>query len=650
MLELKKGIDILTDVGGVSNIAEARAIIDAKLDKENLDKLAPITNEDVLIKIAAAINMCEPDNVFINTGSEADCAWIRNHSLEKGEEKALAKKGHTIHFDLPEDQARLVNQTFYIVNEGEKTSAMAKKVLRSEGHAYVTEYMKGIMKGKTMMVGFYARGPVGAYATTPAIEISSSTYVLHSAELLYRNCYDKFDAEAKRRGIFFTNVHSEGPNTAADVPNARIFMDRSWLTTFSTFCTYAGNTLLMKKGNHRFSVDYATYFGVEKELSEHMFITGLENKAGKTIYFAGAAPSGCGKTTTAMVGSGFVGDDLAQMWIAEDGTCRAINPEAGIFGIVEDVNREGDPMLMKSLRDDDTEVIWSNVLVGEDKVPYWSGSGEDIPTEGVNFQGPWKKGMTDANGKVVPPSHKNSRCTIDAKAIENHNAEANADPAGVPVQVITYSGRDADTMPPVWVAKNNTAGVAVGASIVSAATATEIGATGVRRQPWANAPFIPGALADYMDAQFKFFNSSKFSDGNRPIMAGLNYFLTHANRGSDGKGLLGEKKDVHVWLGWLAEYVTGNVTAIETPIGFVPKYDDLKNLFAGIDKEYPKSMYDMQFSLYIDKIVARIDLQTEAYGKEENLPGQLFEVFEAQKAELNALKEAKGAVVNVETL
>ena len=650
MLELKKGIDILTDVGGVNTIAAARTIIEAKLDDVNREKLAPITNEEALIKIAAAINMCEPDSVFINTGSEEDCAWIRKYSLEKGEEKSLAKKGHTIHFDLPEDQARLVNQTFYIVNEDEKTSAMAKKVLRSEGHAYVTEYMKGIMKGKTMMVGFYARGPVGAYATTPAIEISSSTYVLHSAELLYRNCYDNFDAEAKRRGIFFTNVHSEGLNRAEDVPNARIFMDRSWLTTFSTFCTYAGNTLLMKKGNHRFSVDYATYFGVEKELSEHMFITGLENKEGKTIYFAGAAPSGCGKTTTAMVGSGFVGDDLAQMWIAEDGTCRAINPEAGIFGIVEDVNREGDPMLMKSLRDDDTEVIWSNVLVGEDKVPYWSGSGENVPDEGINFQGAWKKGMTDASGKVVPPSHKNSRCTIDAVAIENHNAAANADPAGVAVQVITYSGRDADTMPPVWVAKNSDAGVAIGASIVSAATATEIGATGVRRQPWANAPFIPGALADYMDAQFKFFNSDKYSKGNRPIMAGLNYFLTHANRGSDGSGLLGEKKDVHVWLGWLASYVSGEVKAIETPIGFVPLYDDLKTLFAGIDKEYPKSLYDMQFALYTDKIVARIDLQTEAYGKEENLPPQLFTVFKAQKAELLALKDAHGTVVDVEKL
>jgi phosphoenolpyruvate carboxykinase (GTP) len=650
MLELKKGVDILTEVGGVKTIADARAVLEQKLDTVNREKLAPITNEEALIKIAAAISMCEPDDVFINTGSPEDVEWIRKYALEKGEEKPLAKKGHTIHFDLPQDQARLVNQTFYIVNPDEKISALAKKVVRDEGLEYVQTYMKGIMKGMIMIVGFYTRGPAGAFGTTPAIEMSSSAYVLHSAELLYRNCYDKFDAEAERRGVFFTNVHSEGPNRPEDVPNARIFMDRSWLTTFSTFCTYAGNTLLMKKGNHRFSVDYATYYGMEKELAEHMFITGLKGAEGKVTYFAGAAPSGCGKTTTAMVGTDFVGDDLAQIWIADDGTCRAVNPEAGIFGIVEDVNREGDPFLMKALRDDDTEAIWSNVLISEDGVPYWSGCGEDMPKKGTNFQGEWFEGKTDADGKPVPPSHKNSRVTVDARVIANHNAAANADPDGVPVKVITYSGRDADTMPPVWVAKNSDHGVAIGASIVSAATATEVGASGVKRQPWANAPFIPGALADYMTAQFKFFNSAKFNDDDRPVMAGLNYFLTHANRGGDGKGLLGEKKDVKVWLGWLAEYVHGKVEAIETPIGMLPKYDDLKRLFAGIDKEYPKSLYDMQFALYVDNIVARIDLQTDAYGKEENLPSQLFAVYEEQKKGLLALKEAHGAIVDIEKL
>ncbi len=649
MLELKKGDDILAVVGGISTIDEAKDVITEKLDDENQKKLSPIKNEEALIKIANAITMCTPDSVFINSGSAADVQWVREYSLGKGEEKKLAKEGHTIHFDLPQDQARLVNQTYYIINEGEKMSSLAKSVLRAEAIDYIKEFMPGIMTGKTMMIGFYSRGPVGAEATVPAIEISSSGYVLHSAELLYRNCYSDFDAEAKRVGLFYSNVHSEGNNTPEDVPNARIFMDRSWMTTFSTFCTYAGNTLLLKKGNHRFTVDYATYYKVEEQLSEHMFITGMTGPNGRKTFFAGAAPSGCGKTTTAMAGTDFVGDDLAQFWIDKSGVLRAINPEKGIFGIVEDVNREGDPYLMDCLRGDGTEVIWSNVLV-TDSVPHWIGNGEAAPDKGVNFQGEWHKGKTDGKGNLIPMSHKNSRCTLLASEIENHATELAEDPAGAPVKVITYSGRDADTMPPVWVARNADEGVVIGASIVSKATATEIGATGVRRQPWANAPFIPGALSDYMRAQFTFFNSAKFSDKTRPVMAGLNYFLTHEDRGGAGTGLLGEKKDVKVWLGWLELFAHGDVEGIETPVGFLPRYDDLVPLFKSIDKEYPKSLYDMQFALYIDKIIDRIELQKEAYGKEKDIPDELYEVYAKQKTDLEQIKEKHGMIVVADKL
>ncbi|KJR98610.1 MAG: phosphoenolpyruvate carboxykinase [Desulfobulbaceae bacterium BRH_c16a] len=645
MLELKKGEDILAVVGGVATIAEARNVFADKLDNVNLQKLSLIRNEEALIKVANAIILGRPDSVFINTGSPEDIQWIREYSLKKGEEKKLAKKGHTIHFDLPQDQARLVNQTYYIINPGEKMSSLAKSVLRSDALDYVKKYMPGIMAGKTMIVGFYSRGPVGAEAAIPAIEMSSSGYVLHSAELLYRNCFEHFDAEAERAGLFFTNVHAEGNNTPEDVPNARIFMDRSWMTTFSTFCTYAGNTLLLKKGNHRFSVDYATYYKFEEQLSEHMFITGMTGPGGRKTFFAGAAPSGCGKTTTAMVGSDFIGDDLAQMWIDKNGVLRAINPEKGIFGIVEDVNKEGDPYLMECLRGDNTEVIWSNVLIA-DGVPYWVGNGEEAPDKGVNFQGEWFKGKTDANGKLIPMSHKNSRCTLLASAIANHATELAESPEGAPIKVITYSGRDSDTMPPVWVAKTPDEGVVIGASIVSKATATEVGATGVNRQPWANAPFIPGALADYMKAQFILFNSSKFTDTTRPFMAGLNYFLTHGNRGGSGDKLLGEKKDVKVWLGWLELFANGDVEGISTPIGYLPKYDDLVKLFKTIDKEYPKSLYEQQFSLYIDKIVDRIDLQRNAYSKEADIPVRLFEIYEKQKNQLLQLKDRFGSIVS----
>lgn len=646
MLELKKGVDILAEVGGVKTSDEANAVFEKIMDSETLEKLSKIKNEEARIKIANAIAMCEPSGILIDTGSAEDVQKIREMSLEKGEERKLAMKGHTIHYDLPQDQARLVKQTFYIVNEDEKISSLQKFVKRDEGLSYVKEYMKGIMKGKVLMIGFFSRGPIGAQGAVPAIEMSSSTYVMHSADILYRNCFESFDKEVERKGIFYTNVHAEGLNRPEDVPNARIFMDRSWLTTFSTFCTYAGNTLLLKKGNHRFTVDYSTYYKVEEEISEHMFITGMTGPGGRKTYFAGAAPSGCGKTTTAMVGTDFIGDDLAQLWIADDGTLRGVTPEKGIFGIVRDVNKEGDPNLMKCLREEGTEVIFSNVLVDENDVPHWVGNGEKTPEKGINYQGEWNSDMVD-----IDMSHKNSRCTLVCTAIANHNSEAAESPDGVPIKVITYSGRDADTMPPVWVAKNADEGVVIGASIVSKATATEIGSTGVKRQPWANAPFIPGSLSDYMDAQFKFFNSSKYSEGNRPVISGLNYFLTHENRGGKGSALLGEKRDVKVWLGWLELYTNGDIDAIDTPIGMLPKYDDLKRMFKeDIDKEYSKELYNMQFSLYIDNIIKRIDLQKEAYGKEENLPPQLFKIYDAQKNGLETLKAKYGAIVTPEQI
>ncbi len=123
-------------------------------------------------------------------------------------------------------------------------------------------------------------------------------------------------------------------------------------------------------------------------------------------------------------------------------------------------------------------------------------------------------------------SHPNSRCTLSNSALGNYS-DKNEDPAGVETRIFTYSGRDADTMPPVWVAKDPDQGVVIGACIVSAATATEVGATGVRRQPWANAPFIPGSLGDYMESQFQFFGSDKIAPDKEPILSGLNYFLTH---------------------------------------------------------------------------------------------------------------------------
>ena len=647
----KDVIDIVTELGGVKTPEAAREVFENKLDAVNLSKLNEIKNEAVRLKIANAIVLCGPDSVFIDTGSEEDRQYIRDLSLEKGEESKLPMEGHTIHYDLKEEQGRIIDRTFYIHNEGEEVNSLANLMDRSEAFEDIRDKMTGIMNGKQMLIGFYIRGPVGAPASNPAVEITSSTYVLHSADILYRNVFSLFDREAENTNHFYANIHSEGLNRSEDLPNARVFMDRSHLTTYSFNCTYAGNTLLMKKGNHRFSVDRSVYEKREEQLAEHMFVTGINGPGGRITWMIGAAPSGCGKTTSAMAGDHFVGDDLAQLWIAEDGSVRSINPEAGIFGIVEDVNWEGDPVLMECLRPPGTEVIFSNVLIDDNRVPQWVGNNEDPPPiKGVNFQGPWEKGMVDANGKEIPMSHPNSRCTLKNTALGNYS-DKNEDPAGVETRVVTYSGRDSDTMPPVWVAKDSDRGVVIGACIVSAATATEVGATGVRRQPWANAPFIPGSLGDYMEAQFQFFGSSKIAPDKRPILAGLNYFLTEEARGGTSQKLLGEKRDVKAWMAWLERRAHSEFDAIETPVGYLPKYEDLKNLFKSrIDKEYPEDLYVKQFSLYIDNIVARVDLQIEAYGKEKNIPPKLFDILKAQRQELTALKEKFGPIVTPKQL
>ncbi len=646
MLELGKGMDIVSKIGKIQTRDDADALFKTKMDADHLARIGKIQTTDAVLKIANAAAMCRPDSIFINTGSAADRQFICDLALKKGEEKALAMERHTIHFDLKEEQGRIIDRTFYIANEGEKVSSLASKQMRAEATETVASRMGGIMEGMIMIVGFYIRGPVGAPVSNPALEITSSAYVSHSAEILYRNCYAAFDTEVKQVGHFYTNIHSEGQNRPEDLPNARVYMDRSHRTTYSFYCTYAGNTLLLKKGNHRFSVDKAVYENRGNELSEHMFITGIGGPNDRITWATGAAPSGCGKTTTAMAGDQFVGDDLAQMWRAPDGTIRSINPECGIFGIVADVNREGDPLLMDCLRKPGEEVIWSNVLVDETGVPHWTGNGEPHPDKGINYQGEWHAGMTDENGEPVLISHPNSRCTISSKALPIYSDLAESS-SGVETRIITYSGRDSDTMPPVWVAKTPDEGVAIGACIVSAATATEVGATGVKRSPWANAPFIPGSLADYMAAQFDFFNHPDIAPEKRPVMAGLNYFLTHEARGGAGKKLLGEKRDVKVWLSWLERLAHGEVDVINTPIGHLPRYEDLKELFGKIiGKVYPETLYEKQFSLYIDNIIARIDLQTEAYGKDPETPRALFRVLEAQKKGLLALREKYGAIVS----
>ena len=377
-----------------------------------------------------------------------------------------------------------------------------------------------------------------------------------------------------------------------------------------------------------------------------MFITGVKGPGGRVTWFTGAAPSGCGKTTTAMAGDYFVGDDLAQMWVAHDGTVRSINPECGIFGIIEDVNWSGDPKLMEVLRQQGTEVIWSNVLIDSTGVPHWTGNGEEPPESGVNFQGEWKRGAVDTNGKPVPdfPSQRPCHPVFDGFG-QLFRTGRGPRWGGNPGGHLQWTGQ-----------RHHAAGLGGqdcrrggdhrgmyrlgGDGDRSGGYGRQAGPHGPMRR---SSPVTWGII---WEAQFQFFGSPTIRDDKKPLLAGLNYFLTHEARGGNSKKLLGEKRDVKVWLAWLERRAHNDVEAIETPMGFLPKYPDLRDLFAAIiHKEYTEELYCKQFSLYVDKIVARIDLQMTAYGKDSHIPLKLLEILRRQKEELLSLKNAYGAVV-----
>ena len=624
------------------------ALILSKCDDSNKGKIRQISNIDILATIVNRIELCNPKDIFVHTGSDADCAYIKKMALEVGEETKLAMGGHTIHFDPPSEQGRVVKQTYAVEDEGVYTSSLANAMPRAEADALIENKMKNIMDGKTMLVGFYIRGPIGAPTAYASLTISDSWYLAHQQNNLYRKNPAYFEKQVDLIGFFFTNTHSSG---ALNTKEAYVLTDRKNKQTWAWNVSYLGNCALIKKGHHRLANDNAIYNHRGERLSEHMFITGIKMSDGSTVWIDGAAPSGCGKTTTAMAGDSCIGDDLAQIWLAEDGTIRSINPEIGIFGIVKDVNREGDPVLMERLRNPGSEIIWTNVLVDENNVPHWEGNGERAPKNGKNFQGEWHGGKTNDDGKLIPISHPNARCTIRSNQLSNFSEEAANNPAGVETKVFTYSGRDADTMPPVVAALTPEEGVTFGADITSATTATEVGAKGdVKRSPWANAPFFLGALGDYMDGQFKFFTNPKLK--NQPVLASLNYFLTDASRGGSTTNLLGEKKDVIVWLTWLARLANKEVSGLKTALGIIPTFEEISNVFDELvpDKGYTKELYDKQFSLYLDNIIARIDMQVAAYKKETNVPDIYFKTQAAKKSRLEALKASNGSIVSPDQL
>ena len=617
------------------------------MDEGNCNKLM-FCSPAVIEPIFNGVTRLNPSSIFINTGSKEDIAYIRHQALKKNEESPLSFKGHTCHFDGPDDQGRDTANTKYLAYDGTAISSLQQKEKYRAGLLEVRGIMNDLMKDKELIVSFISRGPVGSPVSDPTLQITDSYYVTHSEFLLYRMMDpEKFSRDVEQKGYLFINYHSAGEltstNVSAHLQNRRIYMDVERFRSYSTNNQYAGNSIAPKKINHRFANmnNLRHHFGTR--LDEHMFITGFEIDD-DVVYFAGAYPSGCGKTGTAMTGSSLIGDDLAKIFIdSESGEIRAVNPERGMFGIIEGVNRTDDQETMDVLEGENNEVIFSNLLV-HDRKPYWEGMGREFPEKGKNFAGDWSK----KSGQ--PASHKNARFTISLDALANYDP-AVEDAGGVKLSGLLFGGRDYTIMPTIVMAHDWMNTVVHGAIIRSATTATEIGADGSeKRSPFANEAFFPGPLGQYIRHYKAFGENPDIDENNLPSGFQVNYWLHKSARQTLGPGeedgLLGEKRDTKVWMLIMALMHQKKVETIWTPIGRIPKYGDLKKLFIEIiGKEYEQETYHQQFSLYIDNLVSRVDMSIEEFAKEKGMPSKFFHTLDTWRRDLAALKSTIGPVV-----
>jgi len=606
------------------------------MDERSLRKLQALSNPHVEEQLLRFIKLCRPAKATVLDESKKDVEYVRKLALSTGEEKPLKLKGHTIHFDGPNDLARDTGSTKVLTPPGMRLSKGINTIGREEGLQEMMGLLDGTMAGKEMLVKFYSLGPPGRFSLC-ALQITDSAYVAHSEDLLYRQGYAQFK-KLGGGGGFFTFLHSAGElderKATKNVTKRRIYIDVVDGKVYSVNNQYAGNSVGLKKLALRLAIYKANY---EDWLSEHMLLMGIHPPGkDRVTYFSGAYPSACGKTSTAMIpGQSIVGDDIAYLHVDETGSCRAVNIEQGIFGIIQDVNPVDDPLIYAALTSP-RELIFSNILISEG-VPYWLGMGRnDIPEKGVNFSGEWFKGKKDKDGVEIPYAHGNARYTMRLSELENVDPKYN-DPEGVVVQGVFYGGRDSDTNVPIAEALSWEHGVYMGATLESETTTAIIGKTGVRRSdPMANKDFVVVPLSTYFTNHYRFGKRLT----HMPKVYATNYFLK-----DEGK-YTNMKVDKKVWVLWAEGRVNGEYKALKTPIGYLPLHRDLRNLFKAVfNKDYTKAEYEQQFSVRVDKYLEKIARMEEAFRAEPEMPGEFWEFLNWQKAELQALKAKTGKSV-----
>jgi len=503
-----------------------------------------------------------------------------------------------LHRSNSNDVARTENLTFICTRKKEDAGPTNNWMAPADAKHKIRPLFDGAMKGRTMYVVPYIMGPASSPYSKIGVEITDSAYVAASMRIMSRMGRVALD-RLGRSDDFVPGLHSLGD----------LSPDRRFIAHFpeekliwSVGSGYGGNALLGKKC---FALRIASWMAREQSwMAEHMLILGLEDPSGKVTYIAAAFPSACGKTNLAMMVSALesqgyrvwtVGDDIAWMHIGPDGTLRAINPEAGFFGVAPGTNGETNPNVMTAIHHD---TIFTNVAMTESREPWWEGIESAPPSGLTDWHGKkWSSGKTAA-------AHPNSRYTVPAEQSPSISSHWE-DPQGLPISALIFGGRRARLAPLVYESHNWQHGVFVGATMASETTAAATGAVGVtRRDPMAMLPFCGYNMGDYFGHWLAMGSKLK----NPPRIFHVNWF----RRDAEGKFLWpGYGENVRV-LKWMLDRIEGRAAAAETPIGNVPT---------------PSSLTLDGLSISRDTLNELLAVNPQDWAEEEQAIGKFFAKF-----------------------
>ncbi len=584
------------------------------------------TNKTVLAWIEEMKALVNPDNVVYIDGSDEQVEQLRAEAVAIGELEKLNEEllpDCYLHRTKVNDVARVEGRTFICSKTKENAGPTNNWMDPEEAYKMLYDIAKDSYKGRTMYVIPFSMGPIGSPLAKIGVELTDSIYVVLNMIIMTRVSNEVWTA------LGDSNDWVRGFHSRCDIDEEKRYICQfpEDNTIISVNSGYGGNVLLGKKC---FALRIASYQGwKEGWMAEHMLILGIENPQGEVKYVAAAFPSACGKTNLAMMippkylrDKGYkvwtVGDDIAWMRIGEDGRLWAINPENGFFGVAPGTNEKSNFNALASTK---KGTIFTNVAHNLDNnTVWWEGLDKNPPENAIEWKGnPWNGKTSDEKG-----AHPNSRFTAPAVNCPCISSEFESQ-SGVPISAIIFGGRRAKTAPLVYQSKDWENGVFVGSAMASETTAAASGAVGVvRRDPMAMLPFCGYHMGDYFRHWLEM--GKKLGD-KAPKIFNVNWFRLD----DEGHFIWPGFGDNMRVLNWIIDRCEGKVDAVETPIGFVPKAEDIDLTDLDFDIETLKSILEVDKDTWV-KEAAEIEEHYKKFG--DRLPEELVNQLNNLKANL----------------